>query len=112
MTVVIVLPWSILPLSRAPDTWHALQIDFMAGWCGKCRMIVPAVEELQKEYPGVEFYKFDTSDSALEGLSADLGVSALPAFKFYKGGQEVRKEVVGYKKKLLQDAVREVAKGQ
>jgi thioredoxin 1 len=88
-----------------------MQIDFMAGWCGKCRMISPTVEALQKEYPGVRFYKFDTSDPALESLAADLGVAALPAFKFYSQGKEVQTEVVGYKKRPLQDAVAALAKG-
>ena len=58
----------------------------------------------------MEFYKFDTSESALQELSSDLGVSALPVFRFYKAGKEMRKEVVGYKKKPLQDAVAEIAK--
>ena len=81
----------------------------MAGWCGKCRMIAPTVEELQKKHTGLQFYKFDTSDPALENLSSDLGVAALPVFKFYKGGKEVHDEVVGYKKKPLQEAVAQVA---
>ena len=88
-----------------------VQVDFMAGWCGKCRMLAPTVEALQKEHTGLEFYKFDTSDPALESLSSDLGVAALPVFKFYKGGKEVRDEIVGYKKQPLKDAVAEVARG-
>ena len=73
-------------------------------------MLSPTVEQLQKDYPGVKFYKFDTSEPALEGLSTDLGIASLPVFKFYKNGKEVRQEIVGYKKKPLQDAVAEVAK--
>lgn len=28
-------------------------VDFMAGWCGKCRMIAPFVDELAVKQPGL-----------------------------------------------------------
>ena len=28
-------------------------VDFMAGWCGKCRMIAPFVDELAEKHPGL-----------------------------------------------------------
>lgn len=28
-------------------------VDFMAGWCGKCRMIAPFVDELAVKHPGL-----------------------------------------------------------
>lgn len=43
-------------------------------------------------------------------LSADLGVQALPAFRFFKGGKEVMEPVIGYKKKLLRTAVEKLQK--
>jgi peroxiredoxin (alkyl hydroperoxide reductase subunit C) len=84
-------------------------VDFMAGWCGKCRMIAPFVDELAEKHPGLVFAKFDTSEEKLEPLSAELQVKALPVFKFYKDGQEVVQQVVGYKKKPLEAAVEQLA---
>ena len=81
----------------------------MAPWCGKCRMLAPQVEALQAAHPGVTFYKFDTSKDGLDSLARDIGVSALPVFKFFKDGKEAVPDVVGYKKKPLQDAVEKVA---
>eukprot|EP00775_Hariotina_reticulata_P012210 gene12210-12347_t len=84
-------------------------MDFMAPWCGKCRMIAPFVDELAEKYPDMEFAKFDTSMEQLEPLSAELNIKALPVFKFFKGGQEVVQQVVGYKKKPLEQAVGQLA---
>eukprot|EP00882_Tetradesmus_deserticola_P000619 GHRQ01000676.1.p1 GENE.GHRQ01000676.1~~GHRQ01000676.1.p1 ORF type:complete len:437 (+),score=128.24 GHRQ01000676.1:130-1311(+) len=84
-------------------------VDFMAPWCGKCRMIAPFVDELAEKHPDMVFAKFDTSLEPLEPLSAELNVKALPVFRFYKGGQEVVEQVVGYKKKPLEAAVQQLA---
>lgn len=84
----------------------AVVLDVLAPWCGKCRSLAPFVEELQKQHPGVTFAKLDSD--ANKALSEELGVTVLPTFKIFKGGKEVS-SIVGYKKKLLADAVAKVA---
>ncbi len=37
----------------------------------------------QAKYPGVTIASFDTTDERLEAAAADVGIKALPAFKFY-----------------------------
>eukprot|EP00611_Tribonema_gayanum_P019207 TRINITY_DN3272_c0_g1_i1.p2 TRINITY_DN3272_c0_g1~~TRINITY_DN3272_c0_g1_i1.p2 ORF type:complete len:391 (-),score=159.30 TRINITY_DN3272_c0_g1_i1:801-1949(-) len=80
-------------------------VDFVAPYCGKCRQIMPYVNELSEKYQDVTFAKFDTTEDALVELSADLGVQALPAFHFFNNGKPVGTPVTGYKKKALQAGV-------
>jgi hypothetical protein len=49
-------------------------------------MISPLVDELVGRHPNVAFAKFDTNSETLEAFAAELGVKALPAFRFYKVG--------------------------
>lgn len=81
-------------------------LDFYAPWCGKCRQIGPYVDELVDKHPDVTFAKFDITNEALESFAGELGVKVLPAFKFYKGGKEAHEQVLGYKKRPLEDAVK------
>ncbi|CAM9827502.1 unnamed protein product [Scytosiphon promiscuus] len=85
-------------------------VDFVAPHCGKCRQMMPFVKELSEEFPEITFAKFDTTEEAISELSADLGVEALPAFRFYSKGQEVVEPVMGYKKKQLRAAVEALQK--
>ena len=60
------------------------------------------------QYPNVVFAKFDTALADLAPFSKEMGIEAMPTFKFYKEGREVN-EVIGYKPKLLRTAVEEFA---
>ena len=56
-------------------------IDFYADWCGPCRMVAPALEELSNEYAGkLVIYKVDT-EKEME-LSAAFGIQSIPMFLF------------------------------
>merc|ERR1712226_286467 len=61
-------------------------IDFTATWCGPCQRIAPKFVEWEGTF------KVDVDEN--EETAAAYGVSAMPTFKFIKGGQKVG-EVVG-----------------
>ena len=50
------------------------------------------------------------TDDALSQHTAELGVTALPAFHFYKNGKQALEAVSGYKKRPLSDAVEQLSK--
>ncbi|PSC67995.1 Thioredoxin-dependent peroxide reductase [Micractinium conductrix] len=80
-------------------------VKFWAPWCNKCRMIAPKVDGMQAQNPDVSFVSFDTTEAALENLTAELGVKALPQFRFYANGKEVLEPIKGYKLQTLADAI-------
>ena len=55
-------------------------VDFYAEWCGPCKQISPILEELSKEYPGIDIYKVDTE--AQPELSSMFGVQSIPSILF------------------------------
>ena len=59
---------------------HPVVVDFHAPWCGPCRVLGPIVDELDKEYDNVDFYKVDT-EKEME-LAAAFGVMSLPTLLF------------------------------
>ena len=56
-------------------------IDFYADWCGPCRSIAPALEELSEEYAGkIHIYKVDTDkETELAGI---FGIQSIPSILF------------------------------
>ena len=76
-------------------------IDFWAPWCGPCRAIAPAVEELAKEYKGkVKIGKMDVDDN--QDTAAKYGVMSIPMLLLFKNGQ-VAEKIVGAVPKVKLD---------
>jgi len=56
-------------------------IDFYADWCGPCKAIAPALEELSEEYKDrLLIYKIDTDKE--QELSSVFGIQSIPTLLF------------------------------
>lgn len=67
-------------------------VDFWAEWCGPCKMIAPALEEISEELgEQVTIAKMDIMENT--GIPADMGVQSIPLMVLFKNGEPVARKV-------------------
>ncbi|MBI3015093.1 MAG: thioredoxin [Candidatus Tectomicrobia bacterium] len=72
-------------------------VDFWAEWCGPCRMIAPAVEQLAEEYAGrLKVGKLNVDENPL--VASRFGIRSIPSLLIFKGGVVVE-QIVGVQPK-------------
>ena len=75
-------------------------VDFWAEWCGPCKMIGPAVEELAGDYEGQAVVgKLNVDENPQ--VTARFGVRSIPTLLVFKNGQIVDKQVGAVPKSVL-----------
>jgi thioredoxin len=63
-------------------------VDMWAEWCGPCRMIAPAIEQLATELAGrVRVGKMNIDEN--QTTPSRFGVRSIPTLLVFKGGREV-----------------------
>lgn len=76
-------------------------VDFWAEWCGPCKQIGPALEELSTEMDGkVKIVKVDVDSNP--NSAAALGVRGIPALFMFKDGQVISNRAGAAPKAALQ----------
>jgi thioredoxin 1 len=68
-------------------------VDFYADWCGPCKMIAPALEEIATELTGrVKIAKVNVDEES--ALAQRYNVQSLPTLLYFRNG-EVVNQVIG-----------------
>lgn len=74
------------------DAAEPVLVDFWAEWCGPCRQIAPALEEISKEMAGqVKVVKVNIDENP--NAPTQFGVRAIPTLLLFKGGKVVGQQV-------------------
>ena len=81
-------------------------VDFWAEWCGPCKMIAPALEEISEEMNGqVKITKLNIDEN--QDMAMKYGVRSIPMLILFKDGEPIATKVGAAPKSQLENWVKE-----
>ena len=84
----------------------AVLVDFWAEWCGPCKMIAPALEEIGAEFKGqLTIAKVNIDDNPMTPNT--YAVRGIPTMILFKDGKPAATKVGALPKSQLKEWVRE-----
>ena len=76
-------------------------VDFWAEWCGPCKMIAPALEEIAGQLGDkVKIVKLNVDENP--NTAAKYGIMSIPTLMLFKGGQLASRQVGAAPKQKLE----------
>jgi len=80
-------------------------VDFWAEWCGPCRMIGPALEEIAGSLDGkVKIVKLNVDENPK--TAAKYGIQSIPTLMIFKNGQMTSQQIGAVPKQKLADWIK------
>ena len=81
-------------------------VDFWAEWCGPCRFIAPALEEIATEMDGkVKIAKLNVDENPQ--IMMRYGVRSIPTLIMFKNGEPTAMQVGAMPKNRLSDWIKQ-----
>ena len=80
-------------------------VDFWAPWCGPCRMIAPALDQLAAEHRDVKFAKLNVDENPR--TASTFNARSIPLLVFFKDGVERGRVVGAVPKGQIEAAIRQ-----
>jgi thioredoxin 1 len=76
-------------------------VDFWAEWCGPCRQIAPALEEIAGSLDGkVKIVKLNVDENPQ--TAAKYGIQSIPTLMIFKNGQMASRQIGAAAKQKLE----------
>ncbi|NOJ26886.1 MAG: thioredoxin [Nitrososphaera sp.] len=67
-------------------------VDFWAEWCGPCRMVGPAVEQIGKTMAGkIKVAKVNVDEN--QEIAMKYGIQSIPSLILFKDGKEINRTI-------------------
>ena len=83
------------------DSKKPVLVDFWAEWCGPCRMIAPALEEIAGTLNGkVKIVKLNVDENPQ--TAAKYGIQSIPTLMIFKNGQMASRQIGAAPKQKLE----------
>ena len=82
-------------------------VDFWADWCGPCKMIAPALEEIAEELADkLTIAKMDIMENT--AIPGEIGVQSIPLLVLFKDGKAVAQKLGAAPKSQLKGWIESV----
>jgi thioredoxin 1 len=62
-------------------------VEFWASWCAPCKMMVPILEELERDVALLSVVKVNSDENT--DLALSLNITSIPTMILYKNGEKV-----------------------